>query len=71
MNQPHLEDRIRLMYYYATKFALSEASLVNIEKALRNPFSQFSGADVENICREAFMSQIRSEVFKLESSSFS
>ena len=56
------------MHYYATKFALSEASLVNIEKALRNPFTQFSGADVENICREAFMSQIRSEIIKLESS---
>ena len=54
---PDLDEKILLLQYFAKRFGIDSQSISEITPKLTN--DQISGADVENLCREAGMTKIR------------
>ena len=61
VDHPKAEDRLLLLRYYCRRSNLSGEE---IEKLSLQLTDGMSGADIENICREATMSKLRNIICK-------
>jgi SpoVK/Ycf46/Vps4 family AAA+-type ATPase len=76
---PGIDDAIKLVHHFGSKFSLTNESIQHITEKINHMFQQksvlpassletsLSGADIENLCREEAMKWIKHKIQSVSS----